>query len=462
MEENNQKNEPEQASDFEFLQEKIKERPINKKKLLQRTVITASLALLFGLIACLTFLVLEPVLNNWLYPEEEPNIITFPEEQDEMLPEDMLTEGEHGTDQTESEESTEYVIQSAGQESIQEIDNRFVGKSEESTENIQLSEYQSLYTELNNLYKQVSTSLVTVTGVKSDVDWFNNTYQSEGNISGVIIANNNKELLILTKKSPLKGADTIQVTFCDSTIAEGVIKQYDTLTDLVVIAVDLKELGTDVLDDITVATLGSSVDATLPGSPVIAVGNLLGYKDSVCYGMITSVGNVIAKADSQYKLMTTDIYGSQNPTGIIIDMKGQVVGVIDNSYNHADTKNLVSAIGITEIKGLIAMLSNGVELPYVGMYVQDIAYETRKELGLPMGAYIYDIAMDSPALKKGIQKGDILVQFDGRTIKSASDYVSAIRNSKVEQTVKIQVRRLSQNEYQLMEFEIQLNRQKTK
>ena len=81
-----------QASDFEFLQEKIKERPIDKKKLIQRTIITASLALLFGLIACLTFLVLEPVLNNWIYPEEEPEIVTFTQEEDEMLPEDMLTE----------------------------------------------------------------------------------------------------------------------------------------------------------------------------------------------------------------------------------------------------------------------------------------------------------------------------------------------------------------------------------
>ena len=82
----NQNQESERASDFEFLQEKIKERPIDKKKLLQRMVITASLALLFGLVACLTFLLLEPVLNNWLYPEEEPQTVTFPQEKDEMLP----------------------------------------------------------------------------------------------------------------------------------------------------------------------------------------------------------------------------------------------------------------------------------------------------------------------------------------------------------------------------------------
>ena len=83
---------PETASDFEFLQEKIKERPINKKKLFRRMVITASLAVLFGVLACLSFLLLEPILNNWLYPEEQPEIVTFPQEKDEMRPEDMLTE----------------------------------------------------------------------------------------------------------------------------------------------------------------------------------------------------------------------------------------------------------------------------------------------------------------------------------------------------------------------------------
>ena len=100
MEDKNQENEPEKSGDFEFLQEKIKERPIDKKKLLRRTMITISMALLFGLVACFTFLLMEPVLNNWIYPEEEPQTVTFPQDKNEMLPEDMLTEGETGTQET--------------------------------------------------------------------------------------------------------------------------------------------------------------------------------------------------------------------------------------------------------------------------------------------------------------------------------------------------------------------------
>ena len=299
----NQNQESERASDFEFLQEKIKERPIDKKKLLQRMVITASLALLFGLVACLTFLLLEPVLNNWLYPEEEPQTVTFPQEKDEMLPEDMLTEGETGT-QTESE--TETAEQVTTQIAAEETPASEVETAESaSTENPQkayLTEYQAMYDSLHQVYQEASTSIVTVTAVKSDVDWFNNTYQSEGNIAGVIIANNNRELLILTRKSPLDKAQSILVNFCNGVSAEGSIKKYDVNTNLAVIAVDLKYLRDTTLDYVSVATLGSSVNNGLAGSLVIAVGNIQGYNDSVCYGMITSVGNVVTLADNQYKI----------------------------------------------------------------------------------------------------------------------------------------------------------------
>ena len=119
---------------------------------------------------------------------------------------------------------------------------------------------------------------MTVTALHSDVDWFNNPYQSEGMAAGVIIANNNRELLILTKKEPLDDAEDIRITFCNDTNATAQIKQFDANTNLAVLAVDLKYLGASTLDYISVAVLGSSVYSGLIGAPVIAVGNLFGYK----------------------------------------------------------------------------------------------------------------------------------------------------------------------------------------
>ena len=389
------------ASDFDFLQEKIKERPINKKKLLKKTIITAMMAVLFGLLACLSFLLLEPVLNNWLYPEEAPEVVTFPPEQEEMLPEDMLTEG--GSTQPSQTVSESEEVQSTQQPSQEDSPTQTISVSdinnmpesgtheaesmlEDETQELTLKPYQTQYEELYQTYKDISSSMVTVTAVHSDVDWFNNTYQSEGTTAGVIIANNNRELLILARKSPLGVAESIRVTFCNGVNADAEIKKYDKNTDLAVFAVDLKYVGSATLDYVSVAVLGSSAPSGIVGKPVIAIGNLFGYKDNVCYGIITSKGNNVELADNEYKLITTDIYASENPSGILVSLEGEVIGMIDNSYNNSDTKNLLSAVGITELKGMITKLSNGEDIPYLGIYTQDITSQVKIEMGLPQGA----------------------------------------------------------------------------
>lgn len=463
MLENQNEREIGQTQEFDFLQEKIKERPINKKRLLQRTVITASLALLFGLVACITFLFLEPVLNNWVYPEEEAEIVTFPQEENEMLPEDMLTEDDvaaqipqAGTQQTEDNRYEN--------EPVKEDSPDYVDMEKESipTEHVipevelQTEKYQALYEEMYNIYRDVSDSIVTITAVKSDVNWFNNTYQQEDTEAGVIIANNNRELLILARRTNLKDVESIMVTFCDGESLSGSIKKYDVNTNLAVVAVELKEIPKSTMDRIQVATLGSSSIITQITTPVIAIGNIYGYNDSVGYGIVTSVGNIITLADNQYKLLTTDIYASQNPSGILVNFKGQVVGIITNAYNHSDTKNLLSAVGITELKGMIEKLSNGYDVPYLGIYAQDVSTTARLELGVPVGAYIYDIDLDSPAMEKGIQKGDVIIAVGDNEIRSAAGYMNALRSFEVGEEVEVVVMRASQDEYEQMTFTIEI------
>ncbi|MBQ7943058.1 MAG: serine protease [Lachnospiraceae bacterium] len=463
MLENQNEREIGQTQEFDFLQEKIKERPINKKKLLQRTVITASLALLFGLVACVTFLILEPVLNNWVYPEEEAEIVTFPQEENEMLPEDMLTEDDvaaqipqAGTQQTED---SRYENEPVKEDSPDYVD---MEKESIPTEHVipeveqQTEKYQALYEEMYNIYRDVSDSIVTITAVKSDVNWFNNTYQQEDTEAGVIIANNNRELLILARRTNLKDVETIMVTFCDGESLQGSIKKYDVNTNLAVVAVELKEIPKSTMNRIQVATLGSSSIITQITTPVIAIGNIYGYNDSVGYGIITSVGNVITLADNQYKLLTTDIYASQNPSGILVNFKGQVVGIITNTYNHSDTKNLLSAVGITELKGMIEKLSNGYDVPYLGIYAQDVSTTARLELGVPVGAYIYDIDLDSPAMEKGIQKGDVITAVGKNEIRSAAGYMNALRSFEAGEEVEVVVMRASQDEYEQMTFIIEI------
>ena len=423
------------------MSERIKERPVNKKKLLRRTVITASLAVIFGLVACLTFLLLEPVFNNWLYPEEEPEIIELPDETDEMLPEDMLTEEE-----VQIETETEVKLE---EEQIAEI---------LSGVQLDLEDYKGMYESLSSLAKEAEKSVATVTSVTSDVDWFNNTYENKGVTSGLIIADNGRELLILADKEVIETGETILVTFMDGTQAEAAIKQSDANTGLGVIAVPLSAISNKTKENIAYANLGSSVSKSLVGTPVIAVGSPFGVNGSISYGVITSTGTQICMNDANYNLITTDIYGSSKASGILINLQGQVIGILDNSHNNSDTKNLVSAVGITELKKVIEKLSNGQELSYFGIYGTDVTTEVEEQLGVPKGAYVTSITMDSPAMNYGIQSGDVITGFNEITIQTYSDLTNAVLDTSPGTTVTLTVQRQSAGEYQPMELSIEFGK----
>lgn len=232
-----------QNKQSDFMMEKIKERPVNKKKLLRRTVTTAAMAVIFGLIACLTFLILEPVFSNWLYPEEESQAVVFPEEIDELAPEDMLVE-----DETPSiQEAVESVM--LEDEQIQKIlDNVSLDKEN----------YLQLYDAMSSYVEELNASMVTVTGVSSNVDWLNDTYEQEGQTYGVLVANNGKEYLILTSRATVRQKENIRVTFCSGESAEAEVKQTDSQTSLAVVAVPISSLTKETRDAVKVATLGSS------------------------------------------------------------------------------------------------------------------------------------------------------------------------------------------------------------
>lgn len=161
---------PEQNQDSDFMIEKIKERPVNKRKLLRRTVITASLAVVFGLIACLTFLILEPVFNNWLYPEEKPQMVELPEETEEIQPEDMLVQNQP----EEPVPDGEMILE---EEQLEEI---------LSGMEWTIKDYNSLHSSLAAYANEMSKSMVTITAAVSNMDWFNEAYESEGASSGIL------------------------------------------------------------------------------------------------------------------------------------------------------------------------------------------------------------------------------------------------------------------------------------
>lgn len=423
----------------DFMKETIKQRPLNRRKLVRRTLITAAMAVVFGMVACFTFLLLEPVISNRLYPEEEPQTVVLVEEteENEILPEDMIVD-----DSQMQPEATEAPL----------LENEQIAQilSEMKLE-LGVEDYLSLLGNIKEVAKQARKSIVTVVGVTSDVGWLDNEYESEGAVSGVIVADNGKELLILANINSIKDADSIKVAFADGQEYSASVKKKDNNTGLAVISISKLSLQSSTLEVARAAVLGTSGSGLL-GNPIIALGRPMGTEDSICYGNITSVGNSIRLPDSNYKYMITDIYGSANASGVIINLNGQVVGIIDMSINSNDLKNLINAVGVTELKKVVESLSNDSDIAYFGIYGTDVTQEANSNMGVPFGAYITEIDMDSPAMDGGIQSGDVIIKLDGAGINNYQDLVKELLLRKPGDEIKIELMRHGPDGYRELEL----------
>lgn len=392
----------------DFMKETIKQRPLNRKKLVRRTIITAAMAVIFGLVACVTFLLLEPVISNQLYPKEEPKQIVFVEETDnEILPEDMLV------DESEMQpETTQSPV--LGDAQIEQV---------LSEMKLGIEDYLSLSGAVSEVARNVQNSVVKVVGITSDRDWFDNEYKSEDVISGVVIADNGKELLILAGIKSILNAESLEIVFVNGDSYDAVIKEEDYNTGLAVLSITKSMIQKETLELAVPISMGTSSNINLPGNPVIAVGSPMGTENSISMGMVTTSSSLINLPDSTYRQIGTDIYGSTTASGILVNLRGQLIGIIDMSYNSSDMKNLISGIGISELKRLIECLSNGNEIAYLGIFGTDVTKEANEEMQVPFGAYIKEINMDSPAMDAGIQSGDVIVQIGTTDIPSYQELI---------------------------------------
>lgn len=413
----------------EVVRETIKQKPVNKKRLLRRTGITIALAAVFGLIASLSFLLLEPIISNWLYPEKQKtDNVTFQEETQEILPQQM------------------YVTDKQMEQSEQKSDTQDLEKAL-SEMKLTGQNYQQMYDALKDISEKAQKSLVTVTDVTSDVDWLNNTYENKADTAGVIIADNGKSLIILADDDTMHKAEQIEVTFVDGTAHSGTFVQYDPSTGLTVISVPDDDITDETRESIVIAEMGSTKTSSLEGTPVIAKGSLSGADKAVDYGMITSEGYTLDLPDSQYKVITTDMYGAQDDSGVLFDLNGKIIGMIDNRHNTEDGKSLISAYAISDIKSMVQDMSNDKKRVYLGIHATDVPEQVVTEQDIPEGIYITSIDMDSPAMKSGLQSGDIIVSADGNDMKTYSDLLDYIEKRSPDDTIHLSAKRQSGNEY---------------
>lgn len=428
----------EQKNNNDFMIEKLKERPVNKKKLLRRTLTTAMMAVIFGLIACVTFQLLEPVISNWLYPApQEDKLILFPEDKEEMEPEEMLSENI-------SEDSSK-----------DNGDSDYFWSDGDGTPDPGYVNYLQIYETLADMVKSLDKSLVTITATKVNKDWLSNEYETKTQTTGVIVGKTGKEALILTDYNSIKDANSLTVTLHNEYSSTVELKKYHTNSDIAIVSLNLTNMGTRA-EEVIPASFGSSTGDSLVCTPVIALGSPMGECGTVGYGMITSDNSEISMVDANYTLLTTDIYGSQYAKGYLFNLKGQIIGIITTKNKSSDMRNMITAYGITDLKQLVSTLSGGFDVAYLGITGIDVSEEANKQANVPLGVYIQEMAEDSPALRAGVQKGDIIVEMNGITIENYEDFAAVFGELKGGRMTTVKVMRQALNEYMEMDFNIVL------
>ena len=261
----------------------------------------------------------------------------------------------------------------------------------------------------------------------------------QGSGSGIIIGKNDTELLVATNYHVVEGADTLSVGFCDSTACEAKVKGYDSEKDLAVVAVSLDDIDSDTMDAISVATIGNS-DNLKVGEQVIAIGNALGYGQSVTTGIVSAknrqlnsddtVGDYDSDSNSATNLIQTDAaINPGNSGGALLNMKGEVVGINSAKLASTEVEGIGYAIAISDVTDILENLMNEETRDKVedhgvlGITVQTVADEVSEAYGVPEGVLVRDVTEGGAADKAGIEAKSIITKFAGKTVTTKEQLV---------------------------------------
>lgn len=309
----------------------------------------------------------------------------------------------------------------------------------------------AIVTDVSDVVSKVMPSIVAInsTGTVTGYDLFGREYNQtqEGSGSGIIIGQNDSKLLIVTNNHVIEGADEVEIVFEDNTTALAMVKGADANADLAVVSVDLKDLSKETLSAIKVAVLGDS-DVTQPGEMAIAIGNALGYGQSVTVGYISAVNRVVELEEQTMTLLQTDAaINPGNSGGALLNVSGQVIGINSMKFASQNVEGMGYAIPISTAIPMINELMNREEVSENEKGFLGINFSTAQEVtelyaerfNMPVGVYINDVAENSPAEKAGLKSGDIVTGLDGVTIKTIEDLGNALQYKKEGQSVKLTI-----------------------
>lgn len=374
---------------YSFIKETIKEQPTDKKRLFGKFLTAAVCGVIFGVCAAGTMaLVVPKALEELGSAPEQKAVVT--------LEPSVMAEKVTPAPEVSAEEKT----------------------------SASADEQKKLLDEMSRIAEEPRKALVRISAAGEASDLLDDSFLEYGEEEGFVFLKNSDAFYILTVSDQMKEADKFTVTFSDGTVADGILCKKDLRTGFFVIKVPFTSVGEETREDIPAAPLVTADDMKQT-DPVIAIGSPTGDYDSLVGGTITAVTGTLKVADEEYGMLTTDMVGSEEGGGILLNASGEVAGIIWNQEE--ERTNVIRAVETAQLRPLLESMANGEDICYIGIRGATISSYQSESLDVPRGIYVDAVEEDSPAMTAGIQNGDILHTLDGQEIQSMEEYASVLQ-----------------------------------
>lgn len=379
-----------ETPEYSFLQEVIKDEVGGTGKRKKRILRKIGVGIFIGLVACFTFSVFKPWVESRM--SGDPDEVTIPRDTKQTAENEAGSSGEDGNGQKKDNYS----------------------KSVKSLSDVAKKGKRSV------------VSLLVLTGATIGNKEFVSESQS---VSGVLIADNGQELLILGPTMEVGETQQIQATFCDGKKYRVTEKKSDANLELTIYAVKESQLEEKTAKSIRLAALGSSYEVK-KGDTTVLLGMLFGQGDAVGYGVLRSSTEKAEWADGTYHILGAELAGFTGGSGIMFNRQGEVVGIICDAAGEDAKEELMHAYAISDVKDVMQFLANGESVPYIGIHATDVSENIAEDRGIPRGIYVDKVEADSPAMRAGIQSGDVLTAIGGTDIENFEQYHELLMEKK--------------------------------
>lgn len=413
------------SENYSFIKETIKERPTDRKILIKKFLTAAVCGVIFGGCAVGTaalFLpgVIESLEDSTDHHTEVTLVPSVTEAPADLKEQEKTAAGEETED-----------MKTVGQDTGQSLVTGDIAAENTIVDNTWAEQ-------VRNAAEAPRKALVRIQAMGNDADLLDDSFLKYGEEEGFVFLKNADAFYIMMYSDNMDDARKFQVTFSNGDMADATLCKKDTRTGFFVLRIPFTDVKESTVKEIPEAELAATDDIEQMDA-VIAVGSPTGDYDSLVSGTVTSVTGTMKVADEEYRMLTTDMVGSEDGGGLLLNMSGEVVGIICRQENA--NNGVIRAAEATQLRSLLEGMANGEDICYIGIHGATISEYQAENLELPDGIYVDSVEADSPAMTAGVQSGDIVHTLDGQQIRSMDDYSSVLQSLSRGSKVKLEIYR---------------------